>query len=116
MLDVLRNTEGMVCVPLRLATRALARGYQSQNIQFAVYSVNDQATLDRAVANIDPDIIYVDNAEHHSPRGDFAAHQERKCRAAGSRRRSHSGIIDRRISLVAARLRRSRLRSLRAMH
>jgi Glycerophosphoryl diester phosphodiesterase family len=63
MLDALRNTEGMVCVPLRLATRALARGYQSQNIQFAVYSVNDQPTLESAVANIDPDIIYVDNAD-----------------------------------------------------
>lgn len=63
MLDVLRKTDGMVCVPLRLATHALARGYQSQNVQFAVYSVSDQATLDRAVANIDPDVIYVDNAE-----------------------------------------------------
>ena len=25
--------------------------------------MSDQATLDRAVANIDPDVIYVDNAE-----------------------------------------------------
>jgi len=63
MLDLLRKTAGMVCVPLRLATRALARGYQSQNIQFAVYSVNDMPALERAMAAIDPDIIYVDNAD-----------------------------------------------------
>jgi Glycerophosphoryl diester phosphodiesterase family len=63
MLDLLRTTEGVVCVPVRLATRALGRSYRSQNIQLAVYSVADARSLERVMADVDPDIVYVDNAD-----------------------------------------------------
>jgi hypothetical protein len=63
MLDLLRRTDGMVCVPVRFATAALRRGYRSRGIQFAVYSVNDVPSLERVMAGIDPDIVYVDNAD-----------------------------------------------------
>jgi Glycerophosphoryl diester phosphodiesterase family len=63
MLDLLRSTNGIVCVPIALATRALGRGYRAQNIQLAVYSVADASSLKRVMADLDPDIVYVDNAD-----------------------------------------------------
>jgi len=63
MLDLLRETAGMVCVPRRTATRALVRKYRSHNIQLAVYSVKDMRSLMHVVAHTDPDIVYVDNAD-----------------------------------------------------
>jgi hypothetical protein len=63
MLDLLRTTKGIVCVPIALATRALGRSYRSQNIQLAVYSVANARSLDRVMAKVNPDIVYVDNAD-----------------------------------------------------
>jgi len=63
MLDLLSRTQGMVCVPVRLATQTLRRFYRSQNIQLAVFSVGDEPSLERVMAVLDPDIVYVDNAD-----------------------------------------------------
>ena len=63
MLDLLRKTDGMVCVPVGLATPELRRGHRSQGLGLAVYSVDDMPSLERVMADIDPDIIYVDNAD-----------------------------------------------------
>jgi hypothetical protein len=63
MLDLLRSTNGMVCVPVRLATRTLGRDYRSQGIQLAVFSVSNVPSLVRLMAAVDPDIVYVDNAD-----------------------------------------------------
>jgi hypothetical protein len=63
MLDLLRETRGFVCAPLTLATRELRESYRALGIQFAVYSVADFRTLDDVMAKIDPDIVYVDNAD-----------------------------------------------------
>jgi hypothetical protein len=71
-LDLLRQTRGMVCVPVRLAKLALRQNYRSLGVSFAVYSVDDQASLDRVMATVDPDLVYVDSAE--VLRGAAAAH------------------------------------------
>lgn len=63
MLDLLQSTNGMVCVPVRLATRTLASGYRSQGVQLAVFSVSTVPSLERLMAAVDPDIVYVDNAD-----------------------------------------------------
>jgi len=63
MLELLRSTAGIACVPLGLASRELGKAYRAQNIQLAVYSVKDMPTLNRVMAEIDPDIVYVDNAD-----------------------------------------------------
>jgi Glycerophosphoryl diester phosphodiesterase family len=63
MLELLRRTNGMVCMPLALATRRLREDYRSLGVQFAVYSVADIESLKEVMARIDPDIVYVDNAE-----------------------------------------------------
>jgi glycerophosphoryl diester phosphodiesterase len=63
MLDLLSSTHGMVCVPVRLASQTLGRIYRSQDIQLAVFSVGDEPSLERAMAVVDPDIVYVDNAD-----------------------------------------------------
>jgi glycerophosphoryl diester phosphodiesterase len=62
-LDLLRKTAGMVCVPRPMATPALVREYRSHDVQVAVYSVNNMRSLMRIVADIDPDIVYVNNAD-----------------------------------------------------
>jgi hypothetical protein len=62
-LDLLSRTHGMVCVPVRLATRTLGVTYRSQDIQLAVFSVGDKSSLDRVMTVVDPDIVYVDNAD-----------------------------------------------------
>ncbi len=63
MLDLLRRTKGLVCVPVRLATRTLGHGYRLQDIQLAVYSVGNVPSLVRVMEDVDPDIVYVDNAD-----------------------------------------------------
>lgn len=63
LLDLLRKTRGLVCVPLTLATRELRESYRSLGVQFAVYSVADFRSLDDVMVKIDPDIVYVDNAD-----------------------------------------------------
>jgi glycerophosphoryl diester phosphodiesterase len=62
-LALLRETRGMVCVPVRLATAALRQSYQSMGVELAVYAVADRASLDHVMAAVDPDIVYVDSAE-----------------------------------------------------
>ena len=63
MLDLLRRVNGMICVPVWFATQTLAQVYRSQDIQIAVYSVNGDSLLRRVTAEINPDIVYVDNAD-----------------------------------------------------
>jgi hypothetical protein len=67
MLDLLRRTRGLVCVPIPLATRSLKQDYHADGIELAVYSVKDSQALDSVVRRVDPDIIYVDNAELFAP-------------------------------------------------
>ena len=63
MLDLLRRTRGMVCMPVRLAPRTLVTGYREQDVQVAVYSVDDEASLEHLMATVDPDFVYVDSAD-----------------------------------------------------
>jgi len=63
MLDLLSSTHGMVCVPVRLATQTLRSFYRSRDIQLAVFSVDDEASLEHVMAAVDPDVVYVDNAD-----------------------------------------------------
>ncbi len=63
MLELLRSTRGMVCVPVRLAPRSLVAGYRAQNVEVAVYAVDDMLWLERVMAAVDPDIVYVDSAD-----------------------------------------------------
>lgn len=63
MLELLRKTNGMVCVPVAMATRDLRESYRSLGVAFATYSVADLPSLEDVVGRIDPDIIYVDNAD-----------------------------------------------------
>lgn len=62
MLDVLRRTDGLVCVPVPLASRRLVLQYRSLGIHTAVYSVATLGAFDRAMTRLDPDIVYVDDA------------------------------------------------------
>jgi hypothetical protein len=62
MLALLQQTQGMVCLPIPLATATLARAYRSQGIGLAVFSVASEWSLARTMAKVDPDIVYVDNA------------------------------------------------------
>jgi hypothetical protein len=62
MLALLRQTRGMVCLPIPLATASLTRAYRSQGIGMAVFSVANASSLARTMARVDPDIVYVDNA------------------------------------------------------
>jgi len=61
MLDLLRRTDGLVCVPVPLATRTLVSRYRSQGIQTAVYSVASVRAFDGVIERLDPDIVYVDD-------------------------------------------------------
>jgi hypothetical protein len=63
LLDLLRKTAGLVCVPLTLATQELRESYRSLGIQFAVYSVADFPSLEDIMVKINPDIVYVDSAD-----------------------------------------------------
>jgi len=63
MLRLLLETRGMVCVPVRLSSRRLVEGYRAQNVEVAVYSADDEPSLERVMAAVDPDIVYVNSAE-----------------------------------------------------
>lgn len=63
MLDLLRRTRGLVCVPVALATKSLKHDYNALGVQLAVYSVKSKAELDEVMGRVDPDIVYVDNAD-----------------------------------------------------
>lgn len=62
MLNLLSRTRGIICVPLRFATQRLKEAYRAQGVQLAVFSVDSESALERVTSEIDPDIIYVDNA------------------------------------------------------
>jgi hypothetical protein len=63
MLELLRATHGMVCVPRGLATRALRSSYRAEKVELAVFSVSSELSLERVLAGVDPDIVYVNDAE-----------------------------------------------------
>ncbi len=63
MLDLLRRTGGMVCLPVIQATRSLRQSYQALNIQLAVYSVAVKQSLERVMREVEPDIVYIDNPD-----------------------------------------------------
>lgn len=62
MRALLRSTRGLVCIPARMATRALAQHYREDGIGLAVFSAKSLREVRSLVAAVGPDIIYVDAA------------------------------------------------------
>jgi glycerophosphoryl diester phosphodiesterase len=62
VLDLLRNTRGLVCVPLWCVSRRFVERYHRLGVGVAVFSVRSRAALDKLLTESGPDIIYVDDA------------------------------------------------------
>lgn len=60
MLDLLRRSNGILCLPVELATRGIRVEYQKYGIQLAVFSLKGISRLNRVLADIAPDVIYID--------------------------------------------------------
>jgi Glycerophosphoryl diester phosphodiesterase family len=63
MRELLRKTNGIVCVPTSLATRRLGDEYRSRGIRLAVFSVVGEEALKHVLTEISPELIYVDDAK-----------------------------------------------------
>jgi hypothetical protein len=59
---ILARTKGYVCIPTAMATRALVRDYERDEIGVAVFSAKSKEAAHRILDNLSPRLVYVDDA------------------------------------------------------
>ena len=61
MLDELKKTGGMICIPTICVTKSLVEKYHDHGISVAVFSVKSRMEIKELERRANPDLYYVDN-------------------------------------------------------